>query len=380
MKNYIQSLVVIILAAVIVFMASHMTNLYQGPDLPFQIVTAFISVVMMGIVTWILLKGQSGADEGKDKNVKVFQKKLKVYAQFNQELWRVKAKEALTDLLDKCMQELVLVLPYDKMGEMRELLGKLKKEIDSETSNELKAGITAILKADIAGQKREKKKTKLEHAKTIYLLANVFGEEQRIAKEAEPKGNRESDTLDANVALKNEDIQKIWDAYIKGGKQCWHFAAWDNDIQNKALREQNKNVLSLMEYDEDWRTERLKQVNKGDILFLFNRGGDGYVGMYEATGNFIIHYSADGKTTVYKNGCKEEREPEKEEIERYDIYDVYAQDATFVSDVEVKKIKELEGDTSNPINAIRQTIARLSKDNVEKLLKYFDAKETVKNN
>ena len=104
------------------------------------------------------------------------------------------------------------------------------------------------------------------------------------------------------------------------------------------------------------------------------------MGMYEATGNFIIHYSADGKTTVYKNGCKEEREPEKEEIERYDIYDVYAQDATFVSDVEVKKIKELEGDTSNPINAIRQTIARLSKDNIEKLLKYFDAKETVKNN
>lgn len=379
MKNYIQSLVVIVLAAVIVFMASHMTNLYQGSDLPFQIVTAFISVVMMGIVTWILLKGQSGADEGKDKNVKVFKEKLKVYALFNQELWRVKDKDALTDLLDKCMQELVLVLPYDKMGEMRELLGKLKKEIDSETSNELKGGITAILKADISGQKRrEKKKTKLEHAKKIYLLANVFGEEQRMAKETDSQEN--ANTPKDNVALKDEDIQKIWDAYIKGEKQCWHFAAWDNDIQNKALREQNKNVLSLMEYDEDWRTERLKQVKPGDVLFLFNRWGDGYVGMYEATGNFIIHYSEDGKTTVYKDGYTEEREPKKEEIERYDIYDVYAQDATFVSDVEVKKIKELQGNTYNPINVVRQTIARLSKDNVEKLLKYFDDKETVKNN
>lgn len=377
MKNYIQSLVVIVLAAVIVFMASHMTNLYQGPDLPFQIVTAFISVVMMGIVTWILLKGQSGADEGKDKNVKVFQKKLKVYAQFNQELWRVKAKDALTDLLDKCMQELVLVLPYDKMGEMRELLGKLKKEIDSETSNELKAGITAILKADIAGQKREKKKTKLEHAKTIYLLANVFGEEQRIAKAAEPKNHE--DALPTG-ALKNEKMQKIWEAYNEGKIQCWHFAAWDNDIQNKALREQNKNVLSLMEYDEDWRTERLKQVKPGDVLFLFNRWGDGYVGMYEAKGNLIIHYSADGKTMVYEDGCTKARKLNPKDIEQYDIYGVYAQDATFVSDVKVEKIQELDGDTYNPINVIRQTIARLSKDNVEKLLKYFDDKETVKNN
>lgn len=95
MKNYIQSLVVIILAAIIVFMASHMTNLYEGPDLPFQIVTAFISVVMMGIVTWILLKGQCQADEGKDKKIRIFQEKLKIYANFNQALWAVKDKKIL---------------------------------------------------------------------------------------------------------------------------------------------------------------------------------------------------------------------------------------------------------------------------------------------
>lgn len=373
MKNYIQSLVVIILAAIIVFMASHMTNLYEGPDLPFQIVTAFISVVMMGIVTWILLKGQCQADEGKDKKIRIFQEKLKIYANFNQALWAVKDKDSLADLLDKCMQELVLVLPYDRMEAMRKFLGRLVKEVDTEMSNDLKGGITAILKADIS----EQKQGDIEERKNdIARLANVFGGERRIAEEAESAEKNVDDTPQSNVAsgLKNTELQKIWEAYIKGERQCWHFAAWDNDIQNKALREQRKNVLSLMEYDEDWRTERLKQVKPGDVLFLFNRGGDGYVGMYEAKGNLIIHYSEDGKTMVYEDGCTEARKLNNTDIEQYDIYGVYAQDATFVSDVKVEKIQELDGDTYSPINVIRQTIARLSKGNVETLLKYFDGK------
>ncbi|MDE7149307.1 MAG: hypothetical protein K2O01_02700, partial [Bacteroidales bacterium] len=229
-------------------------------------------------------------------------------------------------------------------------------------------------------QKRSKEDVNVEK---IARLANAFGIEEDRANHAEnqnvvsdavqsEESKAETENHDMAVAFQNAEIQDIWQKYNDGEIQCWHFAALDNGKQAAALGRQPA-VLSLIEYGEDWRTERLEQVKENDVLFLFNRGGAGYVGMYRATGGqFIIHNPAEGTPAVFEDGREEKREPTEDEIGRYDIYDAYEDDATYVSDVKVAEIKKLQGDTYNPINVVRQTIARLSPGNVQALLRYFD--------
>lgn len=418
-KNALLGVIIIAFLITLVLVAATFTELYVGREIPFQIVAAFISVAMMGVVTWVLLRGQRIVEEEKDKNIRMFQKKLKIYAKFNQALWECINEEKLIELRNKCMYELVMILPYERMEKITEFLEKLSKNVSDERSNNVKSDITAVLKDDIledvnllegkfpqkelgnkeenlVEEKEERENeahfsrpstghgeliVRLDKALRVEYISDIK-EDEKIKKQKEIKTEADS----VSFGLKNGTLQGIWNSYTEGKKQCWHFAAWDNGKQHEALHAGDGTpILSLMEYDEDWRTTRLKQVKEGDILFLFNRGGTGYVGMYKAVGNFIIHNLGESGVAVEerRQGEEPKRMEYKElpdDMRKYDIYGAYEDDATYISNVIVEKIKELDGDTYNPISVIRQTIARLSKDNVEALLKYFDDKETVRNN
>lgn len=377
-KSFWGVLALVVLLIAVVFAVASCFGIYRGAEIPGRIVAAFTSVAVTGVITWILLKGQRSEDERKDKNINIFQEKLKVYAEFNRELWKITDKVSLAELRDRIVKELVLMLPYDKMDSLEKYISELYENIEKEEYlNKFKSNITQILKDDITSdilqnEKRRQQNKNLDkgNANRILQLVNAFNLEKTQADIDDSKV--ETENHDMAVAFRDTEIQDIWQKYNDGEIQCWHFAALDNGKQAAAL-DRNPAVLSLIEYGEDWRTERLEQVKENDVLFLFNRGGAGYVGMYRATGGqFIIHNPAEGTPSVFEDGREEKREPTKDEIGRYDIYEAYDDDATYVSDVKVTEIKKLQGDTSNPINVVRQTIARLSPGNVKALLAYFD--------
>ena len=177
-------------------------------------------------------------------------------------------------------------------------------------------------------------------------------------------------TTENELNMHNPQIQSIWEKYQNGELQCWHFNAFDIEKQAEALNKGNM-ILSLIEYDEDWCTQRLKEVKAGDVVFLFNRGGAGYVGMYQAKGTVIISVNEEG--CFLSDSMKGvEKKISEDEGREFDIYDAIKDGATSVASISVEPIIIPKKNTYNPIGTMRQTIVRPSYDNVYALLNYFD--------
>ena len=106
-------------------------------------------------------------------------------------------------------------------------------------------------------------------------------------------------------------------------------------------------------------------------MFLFNRGGAGYVGMYRAKGTVIINVKEEGYYLSDSHGG-DERSISRDEAQKYDIYDAIEDGATSIASIYVEPFLVLEKETYNPIGTMRQTIVRPNEENVFELLKYFD--------
>jgi hypothetical protein len=89
---------------------------------------------------------------------------------------------------------------------------------------------------------------------------------------------------------------------------------YEDDKQIKVLIDDNdkgETVLALFEIGTSWRSEYVNQVNPGDVIFLFRRGGAGYIGAFIATDTKVLEWDEKyrGETA------------DLEKIKRYDMYD-----------------------------------------------------------
>ena len=98
---------------------------YPDVDLGPNMVTAFLGVFLSGALTLVLLKGQSKSDEDKDKGIKMYENKLKAFAEFNKFLWE---KDELDDekLRQSCMQNLIFYLENDQIQKLIEHAKNIK--------------------------------------------------------------------------------------------------------------------------------------------------------------------------------------------------------------------------------------------------------------
>jgi len=81
-KNYFNWLFFILFAVLIGFLLTFLYWPYPDKDLGPNMITAFLGVFMSGVVTLVLLRGQTKAEESKDRNSQVFKEKLKIYQDF----------------------------------------------------------------------------------------------------------------------------------------------------------------------------------------------------------------------------------------------------------------------------------------------------------
>lgn len=344
-----------------------------------------------------IIEKQSEKEENRDKNIRTYEKKLEVYSKFNAMLWtlndmgNLNDKESFNKVREMCMKELIFVISDDKIERLGKVLYNAKLNYESQDVVEKSyAEITSILREDLGGSA-----IKSSDVSRIFNAVRPEPQEDEPEKHEVTGVNIEMPVVgqaDATASMsepdatwQREETKVLWNQYEADNIKCYHFNAWDVDKQRKALESGNM-ILSLIEYDENWRTERLRQVQKGDAVFLFNRGGDGYVGLYRATGTVVLRMEnrmIDEKTLpapeerlyiMMSEDGGEEKEITKAEAAKYDIYDAIDDGATFVSAIKVEPVL-LRNHSRNPIGTMRQTIVRPSEDNVWQLMKYFDSED-----
>jgi hypothetical protein len=59
----------------------------DSSEIPGSFIGATLGAAITGVITVILLKGQSSAEEKKERAIKIFEEKLTVYSRFMEHLW-----------------------------------------------------------------------------------------------------------------------------------------------------------------------------------------------------------------------------------------------------------------------------------------------------
>lgn len=158
----------------------------------------------------------------------------------------------------------------------------------------------------------------------------------------------------------------------------WHFSMWGAEEQIKAFRD-GIYELNFVEYNENWRTKIMMQIEKDDLIFLFRSGGWGYVGVYRALGWRVFEFGDgnDCQETIKLFGKPEKIITEKNQInrdlERSDIYKSKNDGASLCSSIIVEPLAFAQNGIGNPGGIYRRTISRYNHNYGLKLLARFMA-------
>jgi hypothetical protein len=242
-----------------------------------------------------------------------------------------------------CFDKLVFFLKQDETEQLTKIIAKIdtKKPIDYNLPHICK--ITNILQNSLENK----------HENELYLknLYDAF-DKKDIELKVEKKIEEKEISISENVQLPKENIT------------FWHFNMLD-DTQLKAFKDENW-LLSLIEYNEDWRTNLLKQVQENDVVFLFRRGGYGYIGAFRAKETKVF------TDVEWERLCNEGK---YEKNAHYDMYDAFADGATSVANICVEPIAYNYNGVGY-LTVRRRTIERMNDmEAVKFLLNKFSGKD-----
>jgi hypothetical protein len=65
------------------------TKIFSIDDLPVNFIAVFLEAIVTAIITVLLLSGQSAAEEIKERNVKVFEKKSEMFQNYIDTIWKI---------------------------------------------------------------------------------------------------------------------------------------------------------------------------------------------------------------------------------------------------------------------------------------------------
>lgn len=306
-KVLIITLFLIFLATAIVF------KLFALEIFPSQFYGALIGVVITALITMLLLEGQSASEKERRKDVKIFEQRIRVYSKFTDKMWtmlddNVISNEKLKELQKICFRKLVFYLNREQINEIHKQISDIDSESEDSAQHAV-AEITHILQNSLDTAKNA-------NSSEILTLFNSFNRKKFDEnEEIEQKVNlTKGNTLGQRVA---------------NNVRYWHFNILNVEQQLEAFKNGNW-VLALIEYGEDWRTNAIRQVKQNDIIFLFKRGGAGYIGAFRALNEQTsqVPYKVLEAGNTYSDT----------DISKYDIYRGLADGASLSSNILVKPI------------------------------------------
>ncbi len=330
------------------------------------ITSAFLGVGATAFITNTLLKNQQESEEAKEKNIKVYENKIQVYSEFISKMWKTLEDDEITDeeirgIRSDIFNKLIFYLKKDdiiKLGKKVRSIKSSENFYDAEKDPKNKAKktagiidcfseITELLRADVNNN------AQTEAKQEISQLWNNFGVQPREIIVAPDKP-----TIAASEEVVNPDTSPTQSL------DCgfWHFAMLGANEQIAALRN-GVYELNLIEYEEEWRTNLIKQVQENDLVFLFRSGGFGYMGVYRILGWRIFQFlEGDKVVETLKNGKNEEIITDEtrilNDLKRSDIYHSREDGADFCSSLIVEPLAFAKNGIGNPGGVYRRTISR----------------------
>ena len=374
----------LILLGVLIAILAICLFVFEIPGLWAQLLAIIASAFLgAGVTAWVtnsLLDRQQAVEEEKEKNIKIHQSKIDVYSEFIREVWNQAAesdavdKEALKPIRSLIFNKLIFYLDKAELTELKELFNKDKMP---KNRIQLYSQITDIVRRDVDNnndKKREKPEGSESYTDLVKglwnAISNIIGNEQ-IETTSTQLNKCQDEHAEQNVITETEAIPNAKTIQDYGFNQAWHFAML-GDEQIKGLSE-GKHELSLIEYEEDWRTNMVKQVGENDVVFLFRRGGSGYIGAFKPKGWRVFDYNNKkesiyyfGKTEIEKQGSEF-----KTDVEKYDIYDGFSDGADLCTNLIVEPIAYIESGVGNPGGVYRRTISRYDAGYAAELMEMF---------
>lgn len=358
------------------------------------VVSAALGAILTAIITRMVIGSQLQSEQEKEKNIKIYEMKMQVYSEFISMMWKLYEdgkidEEELIKLRQEVFNKLIFLLKKEDVEKLTSHINVLRKYIAGEGLEYIVArplaDITRLLRCDldISKEQVEDKNTR-----------NEQGVEDEIAnKEQSSEGKKK---------IKGDSIVNLWDAFsnrleqeeekpeekpidfptntsvsVQTDRQYWHMNMANRTIQTEALKNR-KNELSLIEWDTNKRTEILKRVRKGDLIFLYN-GGNNFLGIFEAIGRRIFYYKGEQLLEEYtdlqsSNPPITDIEQLNKDKEKYDIYGGIDDNADYCSNLIVKPLACMLVRKNDDIAAYRPTICTYWKaygDDI--MIKYYEA-------
>lgn len=338
-----------IIAFSLLFIASAILfRVFEIEILPSQFYGALIGVVITAIITVFLLQGQTANEAQRDKDVKIFEEKIKVYSEFTEKMWAMLDDDEVTEeelkmLRNICFSKLVFYLDSDQITKIYNQITSIDFE-NADTAMKAIGEITFILQSSVNNDDNIK-------SSDLIKLFNSF-EKKKFEEKEEVEGVV---NISGNIAQQYQQPTN--------NVRYWHFNMLYEKQQIEAFRNGNW-VLALIEYGESWRTNLIKQVKPNDVIFLFKRGGSGYIGAFRALDpTFKI--------------LEEENKEKYINIEqaKYDIYGGLKDGASLCSNILVEPIAyNFKGVGYKSVR--RRTIERMNDmESVKYLLNKFNGKD-----
>jgi hypothetical protein len=130
------------------------TRIYTVSDLQLNFVGALLGTVITAVVTVLLLSGQSAAEEVKERNVKIFEKKSKIFQKYIDLVWEVWTDQKVTGeeyqkLTSNYYRKLMIFLKSEKrrkvIGDALTEIGSCLEKDSSEDRKKLQDNIIKII-------------------------------------------------------------------------------------------------------------------------------------------------------------------------------------------------------------------------------------------
>jgi hypothetical protein len=116
-------------------------KVFSLEDLPASFIGAALGAIITGVVTAILLKAQSLADEIKERNAKVFEQKSAIFQDYINQIWKVWEDQKISTkefqkLTANYYSKLMIYLKEPSVKKIRECLTKIGDCIDKEARDD----------------------------------------------------------------------------------------------------------------------------------------------------------------------------------------------------------------------------------------------------
>jgi len=369
-NQLVKIVVYVVLAILIMGNLFVFLHLFSSKDFSYEICCALIGTIITVVITAVLLKGQSSADETKDKNIKLYKNKLDVYSQYIQQMWETICSDDELDEIEwnglrkQTFGKLVFYLDADAIKELTSYIGEIDKQRQDNNIQGIRTGfakITELLTDEIA----PKSKGQAPGYDDLFIKFGIDQSKlQQLEEESAPtqsaaQPNAESGIPETSaIPTEQPSISPIYQLGNNVSHKFWHFCA-----NNMSKQKNHLDVLAVIEFKgEIWRTNNIRKVKEGDLIFLFARGGGGYYGVFraknvEGTNSPALVFEADYTRCHEDAEYKAAKDAEYEKYGKaFDIYNAYKDGATAISAIHVETVYFNPNGIGNPVKTRRPTI------------------------